>query len=141
MAFNDYYEPTVLSQRLILRDSTGMSYLMPVKQVNLDRDHMRNEYTVTVDVDKEILEQMATSYNVKIDNQLFTNKTTNMTVNARANGGNMHTRVVEQAVGFVGTVSVSVDGTEVPVADTKPYKTYDKAYKAVRALAVKHAKK
>jgi hypothetical protein len=48
----------------------------------------------------------------------------------------MKTKIVEQAAGFVGTVLVVVDGTEIPVADTKAFKKYEKAARAVNKLAV-----
>lgn len=71
----------------------------------------------------------------------FNSTTTNTAYPPKKGNSNMNTKVVEQAAGFVGTVFVTVDGTEVPVADTKPFKNYAKAAKAVTALAVKHARK
>jgi hypothetical protein len=64
--------------------------------------------------------------------------TTNTTSTAYLPKGkdNMKTKIVEQAAGFVGTVLVVVDGTEIPVADTKAFKTHEKAVKAVNKLAV-----
>ena len=48
----------------------------------------------------------------------------------------MTTKVYELAAGFVGVVSTRIDGQDIPVADTRPYKTYAKAERAASKLAL-----
>lgn len=48
----------------------------------------------------------------------------------------MNTRVYRLAAGFIGVVTMTIDNDDVPVADTAPYKTYAKAEKAVKKLAI-----
>ena len=53
----------------------------------------------------------------------------------------MKTAVAERVSGYVGTVYALIDGGIVPIADTKPYSSKEKASKAVKKLAVKLAKR
>jgi len=95
---------------------------------NLERDG----YDFHTFIPNEHLERKSmTDYSINFN----TTNTTNAVYLPKGKDS-MRTRIAEQAAGFVGTVLVTIDGLEVPIADTKPYKTYEKAEKAVKALAV-----
>jgi hypothetical protein len=114
-----------------------------IQEYTLTEDFARDGYEFSTFISREAIERG------KMANTYFANTTSSTNININyASGGwvlpkedDMKTKVVEQAAGFVGTVLVSVNGNDVPVADTKAYKTKEKAEKAVQRLAIEHAKK
>ena len=76
-----------------------------------------------------------------LSNYINISNTTSSNYAIKQEDSGMETRVREMASGFVGTVFTKVDGELVPVADTKPFKSAEKAKAAVKKLAVAIAKK
>ena len=79
---------------------------------------------------------------INMDNSYITTSASSgglITMNPR--GAGMNIIVAQQAVGYVATVFTSLDAERIPLVDTKPYKTAEKAKRAGRKAAIKLAKR
>jgi hypothetical protein len=141
MAFDDFTKglhsigkPRRMTMTIDVEDSLGYSSSKPVKidEYTISKNFEKDGWDFKTFIPNEYLERKDVTNEAYIN---FNTTTSNVTY-APNQGDNMKTKVVEQAAGFVGTVLAVVDGRDVPVADTKPYKTREKAQKAVSALAV-----
>jgi hypothetical protein len=62
-------------------------------------------------------------------------------INMDGDISDMTTSVYRLAAGYVGVVITKIDGSNVPLADTKPRKTEEDARKAAKKLAEKIARR
>jgi hypothetical protein len=88
---------------------------------------------------------MAVNSNIFYSNgpDLINGGSVTFTYNINMDGdiSDMTTSVYRLAAGYVGVVITKIDGSSVPLADTKPRKTEEDARKAAKKLAEKIARR